>query len=417
MRGSPFILLALSLSQASEPKISTGKSKIAGSEPADALRLEIERSGANLTSEEKKEVLEQIDSEWDLIKEVITSTSILQNHMKFFKDTTIRRSRVAKVLGFVTPWSEYGYAMAEKFAKKFDILSPTWFELKLRRRDVNGKKRLALELRGDHLVSPEWKTAVESKGCSVIPRLLIDPEGSINKTWGQILRSRKAQEKVTEKLVQVSEPFEGLLLELYGAWELPRKSETVAFIKRVAASFKTRNKKVLLALPPYRKGSKGFTYEHFLKIIDDVDGIVLLTIGYSDSNLGAESPVNWVEQTLHEAVGMKSLESREIAEKVMVVVSFQGTHYRGQQGAELSGRRFISLLENHTCAIHWNPKAMEHVAVYKEKESGDSGGILNMLMYPTLASIQARLRVCRAAGVSVGVWGVGQGLHYFFDLL
>ena len=33
-------------------------------------------------------------------------------------------------LGYITPWKRKGYEMVEKYYNKFDIISPTWFELK-----------------------------------------------------------------------------------------------------------------------------------------------------------------------------------------------------------------------------------------------------------------------------------------------
>ena len=32
-------------------------------------------------------------------------------------------------MGYITPWKKVGYEMIEKYYNKFDIVSPTWFEL------------------------------------------------------------------------------------------------------------------------------------------------------------------------------------------------------------------------------------------------------------------------------------------------
>ena len=35
-----------------------------------------------------------------------------------------------KTLAYITPWNKEGYDYVEKYSNKFDIISPTWFELK-----------------------------------------------------------------------------------------------------------------------------------------------------------------------------------------------------------------------------------------------------------------------------------------------
>ena len=83
----------------------------------------------------------------------------------------------------------------------------------------------------------------------------------------------------------------------------------------------------------------------------------------------------------------------------------------GAGGGPLLGHDFISLLEKHQPILHWDEKAGEHLAEYV------THGERHVVVYPTLASIYARLKLARAWGLGLSIWEIGQGLDYFYDLL
>ena len=46
------------------------------------------------------------------------------------KDFPNTKNYPLKTLAYITPWNKEGYNYVEKYSNKFDIISPTWFELK-----------------------------------------------------------------------------------------------------------------------------------------------------------------------------------------------------------------------------------------------------------------------------------------------
>jgi chitinase domain-containing protein 1 len=57
--------------------------------------------------------------------------------------------------------------------------------------------------------------------------------------------------------------------------------------------------------------------------------------------------------------------------------------------------------------IHWSSEAREH---YVEHGSGRT-------FYPSLKSLDDKIKLARRLGVGLSIWEIGQGLDYFYDLL
>lgn len=81
-------------------------------------------------------------------------------------------------------------------------------------------------------------------------------------------------------------------------------------------------------------------------------------------------------------------------------------------GGAITGREYLSLLEEHKPVLHWEEKSEEHVFIYANDK-----GIKHAVFYPSLMSISKRLEEARLSGTGISIWEIGQGLDYFFDLL
>ena len=110
----------------------------------------------------------------DLIDIEPSAREILINSGSYYKNTAERRFN-GTVLGFVTPvslniksftmveiyystkfqWNGHGYEVAKTFARKFDVISPVWFQI------VKDKGKY--KINGLHDVDARWMKDVRSK--------------------------------------------------------------------------------------------------------------------------------------------------------------------------------------------------------------------------------------------------------------
>ena len=71
----------------------------------------------------------------------IDKTEIINNFEK--KDFPNEKNYNLKTLAYITPWNKIGYEYIEKYSNKFDIISPTWFELKPD--EIDGELQIILD--------------------------------------------------------------------------------------------------------------------------------------------------------------------------------------------------------------------------------------------------------------------------------
>ena len=75
-------------------------------------------------------------------------------------------------------------------------------------------------------------------------------------------------------------------------------------------------------------------------------------------------------------------------------------------------KRLPEVIKNLDGKINLHAEAQEHFIFYNDAQIGTQ----SVILYPTLYSINERLKLAKSLGCGVSVWEIGQGLDYFYDL-
>ena len=85
----------------------------------------------------------------------------------------------------------------------------------------------------------------------------------------------------------------------------------------------------------------------------------------------------------------------------------------GGGGAKaITGRDYLSLLNQYKPKIEWQEDFAEHFFLYTDEQQRQ-----HEVFYPTPMSISKRLDEARSWGDGISIWEIGQGLDFFVDLL
>lgn len=87
-------------------------------------------------------------------------------------------------------------------------------------------------------------------------------------------------------------------------------------------------------------------------------------------------------------------------------------YFTGLGGGAITGRDYLSLLEQHRPLLQWDENSAEHFFVYS-----DDKHVRHAVFYPSLSSISMRLEEALSWGAGISIWEIGQGLDYYYDLL
>ncbi|KAK4874178.1 hypothetical protein RN001_013538 [Aquatica leii] len=339
----------------------------------------------------------------NLITTTPSAAEILNNHQLYYKDTKDTNFD-GIVLGYVTPWNSHGYDVAKIFGNKFTHISPVWLQIK-----PNGVK---FEIVGTHDVDRNWMTAVRTAGewikVKIVPRVLL--EGFTGDDYGRLLGHGDSTQLFIKTLLDACKKwkFDGYVLEIWPqlAGRLRSYDVLIEFIQKVGTSFRENRLDLILVIPPEREQVQPFTPEQFEALYDYVTAFSLMTYDYSNiQRPGPNAPIKWMEKCI------TNIAPDGKRDKILTGLNFYGNDYTPNGGGAIVTHDYLNLLKSLKGKMQYDDESCEN---YFEVKNNDGR---HLVFYPTLHSINERIKLMRKLRTGISIWELGQGLDYFYDLL
>eukprot|EP01080_Neovahlkampfia_damariscottae_P000429 gene430-6842_t len=354
----------------------------------------------------------------NLVTEDVLYTTIVKNHEGFFKKTHLKHFK-NEVLGYITPWNRkgiekqnnlflrnLGYEFAERFASKFNYLSPVWFNIKC----VGSGASVNYVIEGDHEVNKEWIQSVRNsyKSTSFIKILPRFSFSEFNQNAYQQFFQPTSQihpMKLAKLISQTCKRygFDGLVFE----WGyLPMKlifQNAEVFLKTLSEELKSQDMSLILVIPAPRDSNEPLfrlsDLKHFSQYVTKFS---LMTYDYSQNQMGPNSPLEWIKTCV------KYFDN---SSKLLIGLNFYGYDYSNIKVDTILGRDVVPIMKDKKVELTWDALNKEHHFQYT-----DSKNTVHTIYYPTLKSIEERLKFAEENNLGVAIWELGQGLDFFFDL-
>ncbi|XP_055638349.1 chitinase domain-containing protein 1 [Toxorhynchites rutilus septentrionalis] len=344
-----------------------------------------------------------------LMEEEPSAKSILVESGTYYEETALKSFK-GTVLGYVTPWNNHGYDVAKTWGAKFNYVSPVWLQ-------VLRKGPKLYELGGAHDIDAGWikdvKKAGETISNKVVPRILFDK--FTDKDFSQLL-TYSEERTIAAKLIldTVREyQFDGIVLEVWS--QLSARVEDAYLIELVTEICQTltnSNYDCILVIPPARKETYDlFSRQHFETLAPIVTAFSLMT--YDFSNLqrpGANAPLYWVKNAVQHICPDTTDNLEQKRAKILLGLNFYGSDFTPNGGQPIVGHEYLALLKH----LKGHLTLDEHDGENFFEVRTTNGR--HMVFYPTLYSINERLKLARELGTGISIWELGQGLDYFYDL-
>lgn len=178
-----------------------------------------------------------------------------------------------------------------------------------------------------------------------------------------------------------------------------------------AAPLKSAGLALVLVVPPHRDHMQDlFSAENFNELYSSVTAFSLMTYDFSTlERPGANAPLHWVKSAVEHVCPKKSRRRQ----KILLGLNMYGYDYTPQGGGTIMSREYLEYLKLHQGSLILDDHDKENFFELK----GSSDGGRHIIFYPTLYSINERVKLAQELGTGLSVWELGQGLDYFYDLL
>uniref|UniRef100_A0A182TPR6 Chitinase domain-containing protein 1 n=1 Tax=Anopheles melas TaxID=34690 RepID=A0A182TPR6_9DIPT len=338
-----------------------------------------------------------------------SAKDIIVENAAYFQDTSLKLFE-GKVLGFVTPWNNHGYDVAKLWGPKFDYVSPVWLQI-LRK----GPKKY--EVAGVHDIDDGWVKDVKKAGSTinnrVIPRVLFDK--FTDRDFSQLLTYPEERTIVAKLLLATARKhrFDGLVLEVWS--QLAARVEDsylIGLVEEICNTLTAASYDCILVIPPARKETYDlFSRKHFEALEPSVTAFSLMTYDFSSvQRPGANAPLYWVRNAVQHVCPDGADRMREKRAKILVGLNMYGSDFTPNGGQPIVAHEYLALLKHLKGHLTYDEHDVENF--FEVKTSNGR----HMVFYPTLFSIDERLKLARELGTGISIWELGQGLDYFYDL-
>ena len=309
-------------------------------------------------------------------------------------------------LGYITPWNKEGYEYTLKYSNKFDIICPTWFELKPE--EIDGELQIILDA-GNNVDSTYMKNLKnKNPNILILPRLHPSfSELNIFKLW----LGKEADQfiKVLERRIKYNN-FDGYVLDCMSIWyneDLLNKFIN-NFLPKVNSLMKKLNKKFIVTIIPksLREVKSIVNKDIFKKVAKYVDYINIMTYDFAQYRGNNDKfylgPISWIKDTIDFYVDKNDKERK----KILFGLSFHGFAYNKKTSnpiGTLNSREFMKAMNenDYNFKVNYDEKEFEYYL------SSDND---NIISYPLIGFLEKRLKISEELNIGgCGIWDIGNG--------
>ncbi|CAE8603824.1 unnamed protein product [Polarella glacialis] len=366
--------------------------------------------------------------ELGLVKEQESAASWARTARKFCNSSSPYAEKhlvVQEVLGFIAPWHDHGYKAARYFRGKLSSVSPLWFRV-LPGRDGIGFQVAGKEFAKQHKA---WADDISDGGPRLLPHFSLEGFDKL----AHLSALLEAPEKLAAEIenICVDGDFAGIVFDvrmaLFPSLRALLPSVLAALSKRIRPA-----RRLILSVPAPRPPGEvrkkeasavaeyfkpGFQREEASAVAEYVDAVVVGTSDFSRAEPGPIAPLPWVRAALQAllATGSGSDTGGLQPGQLLLEVPLHGRAFPWGEAQESTEGKVIltadlaRVLAKQLPPMIWDAEAAEHSANLTESKV--------FVSLPSLAYVEARLRLAGSLGVGVALRELGAGFDSVFDLL